>query len=76
MKQRTSTAAEGRPFERRVRRPVAHKQVYRSGPFGGTLNRTLCGRVAAGNDMNVAEAGAEVTCALCLRLIRQKTPNV
>ena len=47
------------------KREVAHKQLYRPGVFGGTVNTTLCGRVRQDEDMNV---GKRVTCKLCLRL--------
>lgn len=52
--------------------PVKHKQIYRHGPFGGTLNRTLCGRVSNASDdgMNIAENGDDgVTCKLCRKLM-------
>ncbi len=51
------------------KREVAHKQLYRPGVLGGTVNTTLCGRVQQGEDMNV---GKRVTCKLCLRLIERQ----
>lgn len=47
--------------------PVTHKQIYRKNGFGGTTNTTLCGRLAAGDDMNVADFDRQVSCKLCLR---------
>lgn len=49
---------------------IIHKQVYRKGALGGTVNTTLCGRMANAqwdkNDgMNVSD---DVTCKLCLRI--------
>ena len=49
--------------------PVTHKQIYRPGPFGGTINTTLCGRLHAGNDMNVDPEDSNVTCKFCLKMI-------
>lgn len=64
--------AVGIPLDRRVRRQVVHKQVYRRGPFGGTLNTTICGRTRAGRDINNDGDGEAVTCLMCLR---RMTPN-
>ena len=51
----------------KVQRAVVHGQIYRSGPFGGTVNTTLCGRMRSLTDgMNV---GDEVTCKFCLRIL-------
>lgn len=47
--------------------PVTHKQVYRKNGFGGITNTALCGRIAAGDDMNVADFDRQVTRKLCLR---------
>lgn len=42
-----------------------HKQIYRPGVFGGTMNTTLCGRMQTTRDgANVSD---EVTCKLCLK---------
>lgn len=48
---------------------VVHKQVYRKGPFGGTLNTTVCGRLHSGNEHNCSDVDREVTCKVCLKLI-------
>lgn len=53
--------------------PVVHKVVTRPGPFGGTLRTSLCGRLRAGNEMNVGE-GVEVTCKFCLKSRRRAAP--
>ena len=47
---------------------VTHKQIYKAGLHGGTVNTTLCGRVsdALPDGMNVGE---NVTCKLCLAII-------
>lgn len=47
--------------------PVAHVQIYKPSAFGGTKNTTLCGRLASGEDMNIADRPEDVTCKLCLR---------
>lgn len=55
------------------RSKVLHKQVYRAGAFGSTLNTTLCGRLHKGQDYNVADSDQQVTCKFCLqRLTRSK----
>jgi len=51
---------------------VLHRQVYRQGPFGGTVNTTYCNRVRNGSDYNVAENGEEVTCHFCKLAIEQR----
>ena len=48
-------------------RVVLHKQIYKRGVFGGTVNTTLCGRLHQGEDMNVSIRDDEVTCKFCLR---------
>lgn len=53
-----------------------HKQVYIEGG-GYIVNRTLCGRESrdswdVNNGNNVAETDAEVTCKLCLNLMKDK----
>lgn len=49
---------------------VIHRQVYRRGPFGGTMNTTLCGRLQVGGDgVNV---GGTVTCKLCIGRIKKQ----
>lgn len=54
-----------RPSESPKKRIVIHESVQRPGPFGGTLNTTLCGRMRIGSDgMNV---GTKVTCKFCLK---------
>ena len=57
-------------------KPVIHEQVYRPGPFGGVMNTTLCGRLASGEDMNVADGAEKVTCKLCLRRIESRKEQV
>jgi hypothetical protein len=53
-----------------MKRSVIHKQILRPGPFGGTVNTTLCGRVATGSDgMNI---GGEVTCKFCLKILAKR----
>lgn len=55
---------------------VFHKQIYRRAPFGGLINRTLCGRVSGANDdNNVALTDAHVTCKLCRKLIGTPRDN-
>lgn len=51
---------------------VVHKQVYRRGPFGGVVNRTVCGKQANGDDMNATDGQPEVTCKLCLRMLESR----
>jgi hypothetical protein len=51
---------------------VSHRQVYRKGPFGGTINTTYCGRVRNGQDYNVAENGEQVTCHFCKLAIEER----
>ena len=51
---------------------VMHKQVYRPGVFGGTLNTTLCGRLRSGKEMNVESQDGRVTCKFCLRVLEQQ----
>lgn len=57
---------------------VVHQQVYKELRDGGMLNTTLCGRLAAGEDMNVAGidestgTSETVTCKLCLKRLKQK----
>lgn len=57
-------------------RKVLHKQVYRKGTFGGIKNTTLCGRVRNGNDYNVADTDAEVTCKFCLKRMQKAGSRV
>lgn len=49
---------------------VSHKQIYKKGVFGGTLNTTLCGRV--NNWENEKNDGMNIddnfNCKLCLRI--------
>lgn len=49
---------------------IRHQQIYKPGPFGGTLNTTICGRMnsACKDGMNV---GGKVTCKLCLKRMQQ-----
>lgn len=50
---------------RTKKRVVIHKSLVRSGPFGGTLTTTLCGRMQTTQDgMNI---GDTVTCKFCLK---------
>lgn len=49
------------------RSKVLHKQIYKTGVFGGLVNSTLCNRRHAGNDNNVADKDQDVTCKLCLK---------
>lgn len=52
---------------------VLHKQIYRSGPFGGLINTTICGRVRNDSaDYNVAVNDGSVTCKFCLSAIKRK----
>lgn len=51
---------------------VMHKQIYRNGPFGGTMNTTLCGRLRSGQEMNVESQESRVTCKFCLRILDQQ----
>lgn len=51
---------------------VKHRQVYRPGSFGGTVNTTYCNRVRSGQDYNVAEDGEEVTCFFCKKAIAER----
>lgn len=51
---------------------VLHRQVYKQGPFGGTINTTYCGRVRSGQDYNVALEGEEVTCFFCKAKISER----
>ena len=51
---------------------VLHRQIYKAGPFGGTLNTTLCGRVRNDQDYNVALEGEEVTCFFCKKIILER----
>lgn len=48
---------------------VLHRQVYKKGPFGGTINTTYCNRVRNNQDYNVAENGEKVTCKFCQKII-------
>lgn len=50
---------------------VKHLQIYKPGPFGGTINTTICGRVRNEQDYNVAEGRADVTCSYCKRIISE-----
>lgn len=45
--------------------PVNHVYISRSGPFGGTVHTTLCGRMALPH-RNESKS-EEVNCKLCLR---------
>lgn len=54
-------------------RAVFHKQVYKKGPFGGTMNTTLCRRLRAAVEHNVAIEDAGVTCKFCLALMQTET---
>lgn len=57
--------------EKKIKRAVIHRQVYRNGPFGGTRNTTICGRQNnGGEDTNVTIVESEVTCKFCLRIGR------
>jgi hypothetical protein len=48
-----------------MNRTIVHQQIYRAGPFGSTLNTTLCGRMQLRSDgMNT---GHVVTCKLCIK---------
>jgi hypothetical protein len=53
-------------------RKVLHKQLYKPGPWGSTLNTTLCRRVRQGQEMNVSADDQEVTCKFCLKLLVRK----
>ena len=55
-----------------MKRMVNHKQIYRNGPFGGTINTTLCGRVdnRLPDGMNV---DTQVTCKFCIKIIERQT---
>ena len=53
-------------------RVVIHKQVYRKGPFGGTVNTTLCGRVSQADPDGMNVEG-EITCKFCLKIIADPT---
>ena len=53
-----------------------HKQIYRRHFSGGTMNTTLCGRVAEKqwdkfDGQNIADSDKEVTCQLCLNLMEK-----
>lgn len=48
---------------------VTHLSITRSGPFGGTITRSLCNRSRTLSDgMNLADR-AGVTCKFCLRVL-------
>jgi len=54
-----------------------HKQIYKEGAFGGTLNTTLCGRSnkyswLLSDGSNVSDKDEEVTCKFCLKLMKLK----
>lgn len=51
------------------RSKVLHKQIYKPGPFGGTLNTTACRRVHAGDDYNVADHDEQVSCKFCRKIM-------
>ena len=52
-----------------MRKAVLHAQKVRRFGQDCQMNGTLCGRVASGDEMNIAvpEQGEQVTCKLCLK---------
>ena len=50
-----------------------HLQRIRRGPWGGTINGSLCNRFACTvGGMNLTDKTEEVTCLYCLRLIERR----
>lgn len=56
---------------------IIHLSVTRPGPFGGTLTKSLCGRlnVASRDGMNLTGNASEVTCKFCRRIMDRRAPK-
>ena len=53
-------------LEKTPTRKVIHKQIYQRGPFGSTINTTVCGRSRDGAD-GANKDDKTVTCKFCLK---------